>query len=103
MSLPFQEQRKEAEMAYGIDIWPSRGDNRYCPNVLSVRQWSGRPGFNLRSSHTKYSKMVLDTALLNTLHYKVKIKDKVEQSKEWSSTLPYTSSYWKGSLRVTLD
>ena len=34
--------------------------------------------------------MVLDTALLNTQHYKVKIKSKVEQSKEWSSALPYT-------------
>ena len=30
-------------------------------------------------------------ALLNTQHYKVMIKSKVEQSKEWSSALPYTS------------
>ena len=29
--------------------------------------------------------MVLDVALLNTQHYKVRIKDKVEQSREWSS------------------
>ena len=36
-------------------------------------------------------KMVLDTSLLNTQHYKVHIKGKVEQSKERSSTLPYTS------------
>ena len=35
--------------------------------------------------------MVLDAALLNIRHYKVKIEGKVEQSKEWSSTLPYTS------------
>ena len=41
-----------------------------------------------RSSHKK---MVLDAALLNTQHYKVRIKDKVEQSREWSSTLLYTS------------
>ena len=34
--------------------------------------------------------MVLDAALLNTPHYKVRIKDKVEQSRELSSTLPYT-------------
>ena len=34
-------------------------------------------------------KMVLDTSLLNTQHYKVRIKGKVEQSKERSSTLPY--------------
>ena len=39
----------------------------------------------------KTQKMVLDATLLNTQHYKVKIKDKVEQSREWSSTLPYTS------------
>ena len=39
----------------------------------------------------KTQKMVLDAALLNTQHYKVQIKGKVEQSKEWSSNLPYTS------------
>ena len=33
----------------------------------------------------KTQKMVLDTALLNTQHYKVQIKGKVKQSKEWSS------------------
>ena len=32
--------------------------------------------------------MVLDAALLNTLHYKVRIKVKVEQSREWSNALP---------------
>ena len=31
--------------------------------------------------------MVLDAALLNTQHYKVRIKGKLEQSKEWSSAL----------------
>ena len=36
-------------------------------------------------------KMVLDTSLLNTQHYMVRIKGKVEQSRERSSTLPYTS------------
>ena len=35
-------------------------------------------------------KMLLDAALLSTQHYKVRIKNKVEQSREWSSTLPYT-------------
>ena len=35
--------------------------------------------------------MVLDFALLNTQQYKVRIKDKVEQSKEKSSGLPYTT------------
>ena len=36
-------------------------------------------------------KMVLEAALLSTSHSKVKIKGKVEQSREWSSALPYTS------------
>ena len=52
--------------------------------------WSGKPGFSPCSSHTKNSKMVLDVALLNSQHYKVHIKDKVELSREWSSALPYT-------------
>ena len=30
-------------------------------------------------------------AFLNTQLYKVRIKGKVEQSREWSSALPYTS------------
>ena len=38
----------------------------------------------------KTLKMVLDTTLLNTQHYKVRFKGKVEQSWEWSSALPYT-------------
>ena len=39
----------------------------------------------------KTLKMVLDTSLLNTQQYKVRIKGKVEQSRERSSALPYTS------------
>ena len=39
----------------------------------------------------KTKKMVLDAALLNSQHYKVRIKVKVEQSREWSSAFPYTS------------
>ena len=39
----------------------------------------------------KTLKMVLDTSLLNTQQYKVRIKSKVEPSRVWSSTLPYTS------------
>ena len=38
----------------------------------------------------KTLKMELDTTLLNTQDYKVRFKGKVEQSKEWSSALPYT-------------
>ena len=39
----------------------------------------------------KTQKMVLDAALLNPQHYKVRIKGKVEQSMERSSVIPYTS------------
>ena len=57
---------------------------------FSVRQWSGRPRFNPRLSHTQVSKN--DTwCRLNIQHYKVRIKSKVEQSREWSRALPYTS------------
>ena len=49
--------------------------------------------------------MVLDASLLNTQHYKVRIKGKVEQSREGVAPSPThcCSSYRKGSLRVTLD
>ena len=39
----------------------------------------------------KTPKMVLDTTLFNTQHYKVRIKGKVEQSREWCGALLYTS------------
>ena len=38
----------------------------------------------------KTQKMVLDPSLLNTQHYKARIKGKVEQSRERSSALLYT-------------
>ena len=39
----------------------------------------------------KTQKMVLDAVLLDTQHYKVRIKGKVEQSRERGGALPYTS------------
>ena len=42
-------------------------------------------------SYQRLKKMVLDTSLLNTQQYKVRVKGKVEQSRERSSALPYTS------------
>ena len=39
----------------------------------------------------KTLKMVLDTSLLKTQQYKVRIKSKVEQFKERRSALPYTT------------
>ena len=51
-----------------------------------LRDWSSTPGQII----LKTQKMVLDAALLNIQHYKVRIKSKVEQSTERSSALPYT-------------
>ena len=49
--------------------------------------WGSIPGQVI----PKTQKMVLDATLLNTQHHKVRIKGKVEQSRERSSTLPKTS------------
>ena len=47
--------------------------------------------------------MVHDTALLNTQHYKVRIKGKVEQSRERNSALSYTSMlYVKGAFDLLI-
>ena len=53
----------------------------------------------------KTFKMALNTSLLNTQQYKVRIKGKVEQSRKGAapSPTPRCSSYWKGNLRVALD
>ena len=52
--------------------------------------------------------MVLDTSLLNTQQYKVRVEGKVEQSKERSSAFPYTGvvaiekgAFWSPSITVT--
>ena len=59
---------------------------------MMVRAFANGPG-DLGSIPSrvlpKTQKMVLDASLLNTQHYKVQIKDKVEQSREKSSALPY--------------
>ena len=53
----------------------------------------------------KTLKMVLDASLLNTQHYKVRIKGKVEKSRKGvaPTPIPWCSSYREESLRVTLD
>ena len=75
-------------------------------NMQLPRLWNGMSGL-VEDQYTTISKtqeMILDTTLLSTQHYMVRIKGKVEQSWEWSSTpTPQCSSYWKGSLRVTLN
>ena len=75
---------------------------------LAVRVFANGPG-DLGSIPgrviPKTQKMVLDASLLNTQHYKERIKGKVKQSREGvaPSPTPWCSSYRKGSLRVTLD
>ena len=56
----------------------------------SIRYRYGTVG-RVRSRHAKDFKIVLDTSLFNTQPYKVRIKGKVEQSRERSGALPYTS------------
>ena len=53
----------------------------------------------------KTQKMVFDAAWINTQHYKIRIKGKVEQCRDGVAPYPilWCSSYWKGSLRVALD
>ena len=75
---------------------------------LAVRVFANGPG-DLGSIPgrviPKTQKMVLDASLLNTQQYKVRIKGKVEPSREGVAPSPtsWCSSYRKGSLRVTLD
>ena len=66
--------------------------SRFIPDIgKMVRVFANGPG-DLGSVPgrviPKTLKMVLDATLLNTQHYKVRIKGKVEQSVERSSTLP---------------
>ena len=66
----------------------------HIPDIgLAVRVFANGPG-DLGSIPgrviPKTQKMVLDASLLNTQHYKIRIKGKVEQSRERSRALPYT-------------
>ena len=53
--------------------------------------WAGDLGSILGHFIPKTLKMTLDTSLLNTQQYMLRIEGKVEQSLERSSALPYTS------------
>ena len=52
-------------------------------------QWTGVS--SQIESYQRLKKMVIDAALLNSQYYKVRSKGKVDQSKEWSNALHYTS------------
>ena len=63
---------------------------------IMVRLFANGPGKRVSTPGrviAKIQKMVLDAALLNTHPYKVRIKGKMEQSREWSSASPTPSSY----------
>ena len=74
-------------MTFNVNVDPHQS------SLLQIGQFANSPG-DLGSIPgrviPKTLKMVLDTTLLNTQHYKVRFKGKVEQSWEWSSALPYT-------------
>ena len=55
-------------------------------NLMSPGGWGSTRGRVI----PKTQKMVLDAALLNSQHYKIRIKGKVEQVREWSRALLYT-------------
>ena len=81
----FQDDRKFDNLIKHVLSLPDIG--------LGVRVFANGPG-DLGSIPgrviPKTQKMVLDASLLNTQHYKVRIKGKVEQSRERISALPYT-------------
>ena len=60
---------------------------------------------NSKLTHIKNNKMVLDASLLNTQHYKLRIKGKWSNPRKGvaPSSTPRRSSYWKENLRVVLD
>ena len=79
----------------GTNGWERLSTGNYAKDYIgpAVRVFANGPG-DLGSIPgrviPKTLKMELDTTLLNTQHYKVRFKGKVEQSWEWSSALPYT-------------
>ena len=82
--------------------------NTLLAHWLSGRMFANGPGDRgsiFGRAIPKTQKVVLDTSLFNTQHYKVGIKSKVERSKERStpSPIPRSSSYWKGNFWVILD
>ena len=85
---------KRWTLTFKIPIDPTIYDVK-TPSTMTNKGWkymhSDRNIIQPRSIHTKDSKMILDTSLLNTQHYKVHIKGKLEKSRQKSSALSYTS------------
>ena len=76
-------------------MYPSKTKQQIFEGNYTVAKWfangPGDLGSILRRVIPKTLKMALDTSLFNTQQYMVRIKGKVEQSRERSSALPYTS------------
>ena len=91
---------------YNICDWITSYYYKFLPDIrIMVRVFTRETWVQSQvESYQRGQKIVLDAFLLNTQHYKVRIKDKVGQFWEMSSPpTPWRSSYRKGSLRVTLD
>ena len=119
LSLLFSANKRQQEMTYSISIvryklidfrenidlcsyYLLKVCNYFCKNIsyihwglfgIMVRVFANGLG-ELRSIPgrviPKTQKIILDASLLNTQHYKVRIKGKVKQSREMVSTLPFT-------------
>ena len=83
-----QRKKKEKKKICLLDFYTRRAIGQMSRVFVNG---PGDRGSILGQVTPKTQKMVLDTALLNTHHDKVQIKGKVEQSKELSRALPYTS------------
>ena len=76
------------------------------PSVYSVRQWSGRPGFNPKSSHTKdlrKSFLMPPCLTLSNIRYISRVKRSNPGKGVVPSLTHRCGSYWKGSLRFALN
>ena len=75
-------------------------------NYWVVCQWSRRPGFNTRSSHTKDSKnwyLMMPCLALSIIKWGSKVKWSNPGNEVAPFSIPRCSSFWKRSLWVTLD
>ena len=88
-----------------VKIW-----KRYTTSTTTINtgrcQWSGRSGFNPRSSHPKDSKkwyLMLSCSTLNIIGYVSRVKWSNPGKGVAPSPTPRCSSYRKGSLRVAFD
>ena len=73
------------------------------PSGLSVCQWSMIPGSNPRWRHTKGFKNGTPCLTLSNIRYISRVKWSNPGKGVVPNCIPWCSSYWKGSLRVTLD